>query len=56
MKDLLEMKKLVPGGACPVMVVKIPPQIKKELDVWVKESRKFKDSPLAELKAHENVG
>ena len=56
MKDILEMKKLVPGGACPVMVVKIPPQIKKELDVWVKESRKFKDSPLAELKAHENVG
>ena len=56
MNDPLAMKKLVPGGACPVMVVKIPPQIKKELDVWVKESRKFKDSPLAELKAHENVG
>ena len=50
------MKKLVPGGACPIMVTKIPPQIQKELDVWVKESRKFKDHPLAALKAHENVG
>ena len=38
------------------MVAKIPPLIMKELDVWVKESRKFKDSPLASLKAHENVG
>ena len=54
MNDPLEMYKLQDG--CPVMVVKIPPQIKKELDVWVKESRKFKASPLAELKAHENVG
>ena len=50
------MKKLVPGGTCPVMVTKIPPQIIKELDVWVKESKRFKNSPLAELKAHENVG
>ena len=56
MKDILEMKKLVPGGTCPVMVTKIPPQIIKELDVWVKESKRFKNSPLAELKAHENVG
>ena len=38
------------------MVVDIPALIKNEIDVWVKESRKFKDSPLAELKAHENVG
>ena len=50
------MQKLVPGGACPIMVTKIPPQIMKEIGEWVKESRKFKDSPLAELKAHENVG
>ena len=56
MKDILEMKKLVPGSACPVMVTKIPSQIMKEIDVWVKESRRFKDSPLAALKAHENVG
>ena len=41
---------------CPVMVAKIPPQIMKEIDGWVKESKKFKNSPLAALKAHENVG
>ena len=56
MNELLEMIKLYPGGSCPVMVTKIPSQIQKEIDVWVKESRKFKDHPLAELKAHENVG
>ena len=56
MDDVLEMKKLVPGTTCPVMVTKIPKQIQKELDVWVKESKKFKNSSLAALKAHENVG
>ena len=56
MSELLSMQKLVPGGTCPVMVGKIPPQIKKEIDVWVSESRKLKDHPLAALKAHENVG
>ena len=56
MNELLEMKKLQPGSSCPVMVAKIPPQIQKELDVWVNESKKFKNSPLADLKAHENVG
>ena len=48
------MYKLHDG--CPVMMIKIPAQIQKELDVWVNESKKFKNSPLAELKAHENVG
>ena len=48
------MKKL--REVCPVMVAKIPSQIMKELDIWVKESKKFKNSPLAALKAHENVG
>jgi len=56
MTELLEMKKLQPGTTCPVMVAKIPPQIQKELDVWVNESKKLKNSPLAALKAHENVG
>ena len=56
MTELLTMEKLVPGGTCPVMVAKIPPQIMKELDVWVKESKQLKNSPLAALKAHENVG
>ena len=54
MNDPLQMRKLRDG--CPVMVAKIPPQILKEIDVWVKESKRFKDNPLAELKAHENVG
>ena len=48
------MKKL--REVCPVMVAKIPSQIMKELDIWVNESKKFKNSPLAALKAHENVG
>ena len=56
MNDVLEMKKLAPSTMCPVMVAKIPPQIMKEIDGWVKESKKFKNSPLAALKAHENVG
>tara|TARA_B100001996_G_scaffold288699_1_gene228951 strand:- start:269 stop:898 length:630 start_codon:yes stop_codon:yes gene_type:complete len=54
MEDLLNMKKLREG--CPVMVTKIPSQIQKELDIWIKESKKFKNSSLSELKAHENVG
>ena len=56
MNDPLVMKKLQPGSSCPVMVTKIHSQIKKEFDVWVNESKKFKNSPLAVLKAHENVG
>jgi len=56
MEDLLEMKKLAPGTPCPVMVTKIPQQIQREIDGWVKESKNFKNSPLAALKAHENVG
>jgi len=53
-EDILYMDKLKEG--CPVMVSKIPSQIQKELDVWVNESKKLKNSPLASLKAHENVG
>ena len=54
MSDILKMNAL--GENVPVMYVKIPDQIMKELDVWVQESIKFKNSSLAELKAHENVG
>ena len=54
MNDFLEMKKL--QDSCPVMVARIPKPIMKEIDLWVKESKRFKDHPLAELKAHENVG
>ena len=56
MNDPLEMKKLVPGSRCPVMVAEIPALIKNEIDIWVKESKNFKKSSLAALKAHENVG
>ena len=35
MNDPLVMKKLKED--CPVMVIKVPPQIMRELDVWVKE-------------------
>ena len=56
MEDLLHMNKLSPGTTCPVMVTKIPKQIMKEIAGWVNESKRFKDSPLAALKAHENVG
>ena len=55
-KDILHMRKLRPGTTCPVLVSRIPPQIMKEIDVWVKESKKIKNHPLAELKSHENVG
>ena len=54
MNDSLEMKRLRDG--CPVMVVKIPRPIMKEIDGWIEESKKFKNHSLSELKAHENVG
>ena len=56
MIDLLHMKKLQPGSTCPVMVAKIPKLIMVEIDGWINESKKIKNSPLAELNAHENVG
>ena len=54
MNDPLESRRLAPE--CPVLIFDIPKQIQKELDVWVNESKKFKNSSLAALKAHENVG
>ena len=54
MNKILQCQRV--GGGSPVLIFDIPKQIMKELDVWVKESRRFKDSPLAALKAHENVG
>ena len=56
MNKILEMKKLVPGGSCPVMVAKIPRQIRREIGEFVKDGRKWKDHPLSDLKAHENYG
>ena len=54
MENILLCNKLKDN--CPVMVAKIHPQIQKELDLWVNESKKFKNSPLSVLKAHENTG
>ena len=54
MNDPYKMHKLSPD--CPVLIFKIPPEILKEVDVWVNESKKFKSSSLSALKAHENVG
>jgi len=54
MNKILQSQRV--GGGSPVLIFGIPKQIQKELDVWVKESRKLKDHPLASLKAHENVG
>jgi hypothetical protein len=56
MNNLLEMRKLQPGTLCPVMVARIPKPIMKEIGEWVKESKRFKNSSLSDLKAHENVG
>ena len=56
MDDPLEMLKLAPSTTCPVMVAKIPKPIMKEIDGWINESKRFKNSPLAALKAHHNVG
>ena len=37
--DVLRMKtRLVPGGACPVIIFDIPKLIQKEIGMWVKES------------------
>ena len=43
-----EMKRLQEN--CPVMIVKIPDLIMKEIDVWVDECKKIKEHPYAELK------
>tara|TARA_B100000287_G_scaffold385761_1_gene393151 strand:- start:98 stop:781 length:684 start_codon:yes stop_codon:yes gene_type:complete len=55
-KDIFHMHRLESKSSCPVMVTRIPKLIMKEIDIWVKESKKTMNHPLAELKAHENVG
>ena len=39
-----------------IMIFEIPDIIWGEIKSWVKESKRIKNHPLAELKAHENVG
>ena len=48
------MKKLQED--CPVFITEIPDLIMKDIDVWVDESKKIKNHPLAELRAVENAG
>ena len=38
---MLELKQLKRG--CPVMMASIPKPILEEIDVWIKESRAFKN-------------
>ena len=40
----------------PLMKASMPKEIFAEVKGWVKECRKIKDHPLAELKSHPNVG
>ncbi len=53
-EDVLTMEKL--WDDVPVWKIDIPYQIQQEIDEWISESRAIKDSPLRELKAHQNVG
>ena len=53
MNDLLDLSRY---GDTPIMGGIIPSLIMDEITEWVDESRRIKNSPLAELKAHENVG
>jgi len=50
----MSMKRLKAG--CPVLIFDIPRPIRKEIDEFIRASRKIKNHPLATLKAHENVG
>ena len=53
MNDILN---LIQYGNSPIMMGNIPSLIMDEITEWVDESRRIKNSPLAELKAHENFG
>ncbi len=52
--DILKLEKVCEIGG--IMKAVMPKEILAELRMWVKECRKIKNHPLAELKAHENVG
>lgn len=39
-----------------IMAFKIPDVIWEEIKSWVKESKRIKNNPLSELKAHQNTG
>ena len=53
MDDILNFSRY---GNSPIIGGHIPPLIMDEITEWVNESKRVKNSPLAALKAHENVG
>jgi len=53
MNDLLDLTRY---NNTPIMRGIIPSLIMDEITEWVDESRRIKNSPLADLKAHENIG
>ena len=54
MDDILKLERM--DGHSPIMKATMPKEILTEVKGWIKECRKIKDHPLAELKAHKNVG
>tara|TARA_Y100001963_G_scaffold28778_1_gene39142 strand:+ start:269 stop:868 length:600 start_codon:yes stop_codon:yes gene_type:complete len=52
--SIFEMTVL--NSQCPILSIKIPELILKEIDEWVDDSRDIKNHPLSYLKAHENYG
>ena len=52
--NLLEFKQI--DQTSPIFVCDLPEQIYEEVKLWAEESKKIKNHPLSELKAHENVG
>ena len=52
--DILELKRLKDDA--PIMVATLPRGIVEETKEWVRECRKIKNHPLAELKSHNNIG
>ena len=54
MDDILKLERL--NDHSPISKAILPEQIFTEVKDWIEECKKIKDHPLAELKAHENVG
>ncbi len=52
--DVLKLERV--NDRSPIMKATMPKEILTEVREWVKECRKVKDHPLAELRSHENVG
>jgi hypothetical protein len=51
---MIEYRKLKKG--LPIFITKLPDEIVEEIKEWIIDCKKYKDSPLAPLKHHDNVG